>query len=84
MMRDILVSFNHKLAIPMSLWGPDMKEMSFILTNEGRCSMQARDMMMGMGYVPERGLGHSLQGKASPVTVRKNTDRGGWVFHRGH
>jgi len=40
------------LAIPVSLWGSDlMKEMGFILTNEGRYSTQAQDMMMGMGYV---------------------------------
>lgn len=69
------------LAVPVSFWGRDlMKEMGFILTNEGRYNTQARDMMMGMGYVPGRGLGCSLQGKASPVMVRIKTDRGGLGF----
>ena len=65
------------LAVPISLWGRDlMKEMGYVLTNEGHHSSQARELMMDMGYVPGKGLGHTQQGKASPVTVHKKADHG--------
>jgi hypothetical protein len=43
------------LTVPVSLWGCDLlKEMGFILTNEGSYSTKARDIMLDMGYVPEK------------------------------
>ena len=69
------------LAVPVSLWGHDLlKEMGFILTNEGSYSTKAWNIMLDMGYVPGKGLGHSLQGRASPVPVRRKNDRAGLGF----
>lgn len=69
------------LAVPVSLWGRDlMKEMGFVLTNEGSYSSPAQGIMAKMGYVPGRGLGRSLQGRVSPVMARKKTDRSGLGF----
>lgn len=69
------------LPVPISLWGRDiMREMGFILTNERRYSAPARGMMKDMGYVPGKGLGCSLQGRTSPVTVQKRDNRSGLGF----
>ena len=69
------------LAVPVSLWGRDLlKEMGFILTNEGSYSTKARDTMLNMGYVPRKGLGCSLQGRASLVPVCRKNDRAGLGF----
>ena len=69
------------LAVPVSLWGRDLlKEMGFILTNEGSYSTKARDIMLDMVYVPEKGLGRSLQGRASPVQVHRKNDCAGLSF----
>lgn len=68
-------------AVPVSLWSWGLKrEMGFILANEGSYSSMAQSIMRKMGYVPGRGLSHSLQGRASPVTAHKKTDRGGLGF----
>ena len=65
----------------MSLRGRDLlKEMGFILTNEGSYSTKARDIMLDMVYVPEKGLGRSLQGRASPVQVHRKNDCAGLSF----
>ena len=69
------------LAVPVSLWGRDLlKEMGFILTNEGSYSTKAVDIMLDMGYVPRKGLGCSLQGRASTVPVCRKNDRAGLGF----
>lgn len=68
------------LVVPVSLWGRDlMKEMGFVLTNEGSYSSPAQGMAK-MGYVPGQGLGRSLQGRVSPVTAREKTDPSGLGF----
>ena len=69
------------LAVPVSLWGCDLlKEMGFILTNEGSYSTKARDTMLNMGYVPRKGLGRFLQGRASTVLICRENDRAGLGF----
>ena len=55
------------LAVPASLWGRDlMKEMGFVLTNEGSYSSPARSIMAKMGYVPEKCLGALIARKDLP------------------
>ena len=69
------------LAVPVSLWGRDLiTQMGFVLTNVGEYGSKARDMMLDMGYIPGKGLGQFLQGRTSPVPVRKKNDRAGLVF----
>ena len=69
------------LAVSVSFWGRDqLKEMGFILTNEGSYSTKAQDIMLDMGYVPGKGLGLSLQGRASPMLVCRKNDRAGLGF----
>ena len=69
------------LAVPVSLWGHDMMtQMGFVLTNEGGYGNKAHDMMLDMGYIPGKGLGQFLQGRTSPVPVRKKNDRAGLGF----
>ena len=69
------------LAVSVSLWGRDMMtQMGFVLTNEGGYGSKAHDMMLDMGYIPGKGLGQFLQGRTSPVPVRKKNDRAGLGF----
>ena len=69
------------LAVPVSLRGRDLlKEMGFILTNEGSYSTKALDIMLDMGYVPRKGLGRFLQGRASTVLICRENDRAGLGF----
>ena len=69
------------LSVPVSLWGHDMMtQMGFVLTNEGGYGSKALDMMLDMGYIPGKGLGQFLQGRTSPVLVRKKNDRAGLGF----
>lgn len=69
------------LAVLVSLWGRDMMtQMGFVLTNEGGYGSKARDMMLDMGYIPRKGLGQFLQGRTSPVPVRKKNDQAGLGF----
>ena len=69
------------LAVPVSLWGHDMMtQMGFVLTNEGGYGNKAHDMMLDMGYIPGKGLGQFLQGRTSPVPVRKKNDQAGLGF----
>ena len=71
----------YMLAVPVSLWGRDMMtQMGFVLTNEGGYVSKARDMMLDMGYIPGKGLVQFLQGRTSPVLVRKKNDRAGLGF----
>ena len=37
-------------------------------------------MMLDMGYIPGKGLVQFLQGRTSPVLVRKKNDRAGLGF----
>jgi deoxyuridine 5'-triphosphate nucleotidohydrolase len=58
------------LAVPVSLWGRDlMTQMGFVLTNKGGCGSKAHDMMLGIEYIPGKGLGQFLQGRTSPVQM---------------
>ena len=69
------------LAVSVSFWGRDqLKEMGFILTNEGSYSTKAQDIMLDMGYVPRKGLGRFLQGRASTVLICRENDRAGLGF----
>ena len=69
------------LAVPVSLWGHDMMtQMGFVLTNKGGNGSKACDMMLDMGYIPGKGLGQFLQGRTSPVPVRKKNDQIGLGF----
>ena len=69
------------LAVPVSLWGRDMMtQMGFVLTNKGGYGSEAHDMMLDMGYIPGKGLGQFLQGRTSPVPVRKKNDQIGLGF----
>jgi hypothetical protein len=71
----------YMLAVPVSLWGRDMMtQMGFVLTNVGGYGSKSRDMMLDMGYIPRKGLGQFLQGRTSPVPVRKKNDRAGLGF----
>jgi hypothetical protein len=69
------------LAVSVSLWGRDLiTQMGFVLTNVGEYGSKARDMMLDMGYIPKNGLGQFLQGRTSPVLVRKKNDQTGLGF----
>ena len=57
-----------------------MTQMGFVLTNEGGYGSKAHDMMLDMGYIPGKGLGQFLQGRTSPVPVRKKNDQIGLGF----
>ena len=52
-----------------------MTQMGFVLTNEGGYGNKAHDMMLDMGYIPGKGLGQFLQGRTSPMPVRKKNDQ---------
>lgn len=69
------------LAVPVSLWGCDMMtQMGFVLTNKRGYGSKTCDMMLDMGYIPKNGLGQFLQGRTSPVLVRKKNDQTGLGF----
>jgi hypothetical protein len=73
------------LAVLVSLGDRDMMtQMGFVLTNEGGYSSKVSDMMLDMGYIPRKGLGQFLQGKTSPVLVRKRMIGQNRVFPRGY
>jgi hypothetical protein len=71
----------HVLAVPVSPWGRDlMTQMGFVLTNVRGYGSKACDMMLDMGYIPGKGLGQFLQGRTSPVPIRKKNDQIGLGF----
>lgn len=70
------------LALPVSLWGRDvLTQMDLTLTTN--YSKTAKDLLKGMGYVPGKGLGASLQGRPAPVQTIPNPGRQGLGFSRG-
>lgn len=67
------------LPLPINLWGRDvLEQMNFRLTNE--YSLQSQQMMTQMKYIPGKGLGKMLQGRTSPITIKKKEGRMGLGF----
>lgn len=67
------------LSLPVNLWGRDiLHQMDFKLSND--YSIQSQKMMKGMGCVPGKGLGRSLQGRTSPIPIEEKHDKAGLGF----
>ncbi|XP_077013620.1 endogenous retrovirus group K member 7 Pro protein-like [Tamandua tetradactyla] len=67
------------LPLPISLWGRDvLTQMDVTLISN--CSPTSKHLLKGMGYVPGKGLGASLQGRTVPVQTVSNPDKRGLGF----
>ncbi|XP_077007854.1 endogenous retrovirus group K member 7 Pro protein-like [Tamandua tetradactyla] len=67
------------LALPVSLWGRDILTQMDITLTSG-CSSTSKRLLKGMGYIPGKGLGASLQGRTVPIQAASNYDKQGLGF----
>jgi len=69
--------------IPVTLWGRDVLiSLDMRLTNA--YSLQVKDIMAKMGYMPRKGLGKNYKDELTQYCQNKNKTGRVWVFPRGH